>query len=185
MTEEVQVKRGPGRPRKSPIVDREPKRPSSLFRMQSELGAIDPTDDNTPDRLRIPPEEIPEGFVFLWARLTNMGQPDDQNITFRRRNGWEPVCKGDVDGRFDHRFQTIKDNEQFTVDGTVGLMYRPVELHKKSQANELRAAREQVSIKEQMLKGGDLQTTLDSRHPTAVASNKISKSYERIDIPKD
>lgn len=183
MTEEVQTPKRRGRPPKSATIEREPKR--SMFKMQPDAGMLDPTDDNTPDRLRIPPEDIPEGVVFQWVRLSIMGQPDDRNVQFKLRNGWVPVCRGDCEGRFDYRFDTRKEGEQITMDGTLGLMYRSIDLHKKAQARELREARERVALKERALRGGDLPVSLDASHPSAVNTNRISKSYERIDIPKE
>lgn len=182
MTEEQAPKRR-GRPPKSAAIQREPKRP--MFKMQSEGDAIDPIDENTPDRFRIPPDEIPDDVQLQWVRLSIMGQPDEANVRYRTKAGWNPVCKGDIDGRFDFRFDASKDTEQFTVDGTMGLMWMPKERYKKIQARELRAAREQVSIKENMLKGGDIPISLDASHPSAINSNRISKSFERIDVPKD
>jgi hypothetical protein len=43
-----------------------------------------------------------------------------------------------------------------------------------------------VMIKQQQLTGGDLPgVSLDSRHPTAVASNRINRTIEPVQIPRD
>jgi hypothetical protein len=63
-------------------------------------------------------------------------------------------------------------------------MEKPEELCRLTEAREFQKARAQVSAKEQQLRGGDVGTTLDSRHKSALASNKISKTYERIDVPE-
>jgi hypothetical protein len=64
-------------------------------------------------------------------------------------------------------------------------MMRPKELNDRAKLRERRAAMEQVAIKEQALKGGDVGTSLDSRHATALQSNRISKSVERLTIPEE
>jgi hypothetical protein len=46
-------------------------------------------------------------------------------------------------------------------------------------------AREQVAIKEAALRYGDLPIALDARHPSAVNSNRINKSFERVEVPED
>jgi hypothetical protein len=35
------------------------------------------------------------------------------------------------------------------------------------------------------LRGGDVGTTLDSKHKSALKTNRINKSYERIDVPTE
>ena len=68
--------------------------------------------------------------------------------------------------------------------GGLVLMARPMELSKQSRAHEYSRARQQVRIKEQQITGGDLNTSLDSRHPSALRFNKIEKSMERIPVPE-
>jgi hypothetical protein len=183
MTEEVQVPKRRGRPPKNPTVEREPKRP--MFRAELDQDMFNPSAENTPDRLRIPPEDIPEGYTFQWARTSIMGQPDDRNLRAKRAAGWTPVHRGDVGGRYDQRFEVRPGDEAITMDGTLVLMYMPTELYKKIQMRELKEARERVALKERQFRGGDLPVSLDATHPSAVQTNRITKSYERLDIPKE
>jgi hypothetical protein len=187
MTDELQegsVKRGPGRPKKTPDpVVRDPKRP--MFKHAADTLTFDPTAVDPVDPLHIDPAEIPEGVAFLWERISANGQPDDRNVQAKRAAGWQPVCKGDCDGRFDRRWDRKQDGEQLTYDGTIGLVYRPMELHQQAKRREYIKAREQMLIKERALTGGDMpNVSLDAQHPSAIGSNKITKSYERIEVPE-
>jgi hypothetical protein len=50
---------------------------------------------------------------------------------------------------------------------------------------EAKKARMQIRTKEAQLLGGGIEgVSLDSQHPSAIRSNRISKSYEKIDIPE-
>jgi hypothetical protein len=76
------------------------------------------------------------------------------------------------------------DPNEITVRGLV-LMARPLELSRKARERDKRMAREQVAIKEAALRYGDLPIALDARHPSAVNSNRINKSFERVEVPED
>jgi hypothetical protein len=65
------------------------------------------------------------------------------------------------------------------------LMARPSELSDRARKIERRAALEQVHIKEQALRGGDIPISLDARHASALQTNKIGKTYERLPIPEE
>lgn len=182
MTEET-VKRGPGRPRKNPAVQHEPKRPK--MRAAPNWETFEPSSEDTPDRFHISPDLIPEGYALQWVTDSVYGQPMGQHRMIFEKGGWTPVHQDDFDGQFDGMFMKRGDyTKEINLDGMV-LMARPKQLHDAAKRRDMIAAREQISIKEAALRGGDIPTTLDSRHPSAVGSNKISKSYERIDIPKD
>jgi hypothetical protein len=61
-----------------------------------------------------------------------------------------------------------------------------MELSLRAKKRDRRASLEQVAIKEQALRGGDLSgISLDTTHETALRSNRINKSVERIAIPED
>ena len=70
------------------------------------------------------------------------------------------------------------------MDGLV-LMARPKEINDAARRRDNLKAREQVQIKEKALRGGDLPVSLDASHPSAVRQNRINKSMERIEVPKD
>ena len=184
MSEEVQVPKRRGRPPKvaSPVV-RESKRP--MFKMQADIDSIDPTSRSITDRFYISPNDIPEGVELQWVRWSSMGKADDPNVQAKTQAGWRPVCHGDIDGRFDNRYDNKKDGEPLTVDGSLGLFWMPKELYAKIKAREYKEARERVILKERDLKGGGMNVSLDATHPSAVSTNRIGKSFERLDIPKE
>jgi hypothetical protein len=131
------------------------------------------------DMLHIPPEIIPDGMRYNWKTISILGQQQTRRFGRFQATGWEPVPASRHPGLF-----TPKGYEgEIEYDGLV-LMEKPEELCRQTEAREYRKARQQVQAKEQQLRGGDVGTTLDSRHKSALQSNKINKSYEKIDIPE-
>jgi len=176
-----------GRPRKIQpdavvVENKEPKR----FKMKAKPNwdHIDASDESTPDRLRIKPELIPEGYSFQWVTDSVYGQGVPQHRADFEKRGWTPVHQEDFDGQFDGMFMPKGAQGEIGVEGLV-LMARPIEFTIKAERIDHKRAREQVMIKEQALRGGDIPITLDARHPSAVSTNRISKSYERLEIPGD
>jgi hypothetical protein len=186
MNEEV-VRKPRGRPRKDTTIEREPKResaPSLKMRAKPNWQEIDPSQEDLPDKLHIKAEMIPPGMSALWVTESVFGQPQPQRRATFERKGWTPVHQEDFDGQFDGVFMPKGDDGEIKVDGLV-LMMRPKELTDKARLREERAAREQVVIKEQALRGGDLPVSLDATHPSAVGFNKIKKTVERIVAPDE
>ena len=183
-------KRGPGRPKKV-AVDK-PAQQSSVptaprkFKMRAKPNweTFDATHEDTPDRLRIDRRIIPDGLDAQWVTTQVFGKDEPQRRADFEKKGWTPVHQEDFDGRFDGMFMPKGADGEITVGGLV-LMVRPMEMSIESRAREARAAKMAVSIKEAKLRGGDIPVTLDSQHPTALNTNRISKSFEKIEIPKE
>ena len=184
--EEQVIKRGPGRPRK-PLAAKpaEPVAPKS-FKMKAKPNweTFDATAQETPDRLHIDPEKVPEGFSLQWVTDSVYGQSMSQHRSGFERKGWTPVHQEDFDGVFDGMFMPKGASGEIMNEGLV-LMARPSEFTIKAKRADHRAALEQVHIKEQALRGGDIPISLDARHATALQTNKIGKSYERLPIPEE
>jgi hypothetical protein len=183
MSEEV--KRGRGRPRKNLAPEVVVKAPPKQFKMKAKPNweSNDTNQDDTPDRLRINPALIPEGMAAQWVTDSVYGQAVPQHRADFERKGWTPVHQEDFDGQFDGMFMPKGATGEIIVDGLV-LMMRPKELSDKAARMDKRRAQEQVMIKEQSLRGGDIGVTLDSRDPSALATNRISKTMERIQVPE-
>lgn len=188
---EIPVKRPRGRPRKHPLpsMEREPMREpvkTNKYNMRAQPNWIDvdPTAIESPDRLRIEKSLIPDGMSLQWVTNSVLGQPVQQHRAEFERKGWTPVHQSDFDGQFDGLFMPKGAEGEINQEGLV-LMARPKELTNKALLADRKKAYDQVRIKEQALTGGDLGTTLDSRDPTALASNKIRRSMERIEIPEN
>lgn len=185
--DEAPAKRGRGRPRKTQVereVMREPVRTKSWdMKAKPNWETIDPTIEDSPDRLYVDPSLIPEGMSLQWVVDSIFGQEQSQARGTFERTGWTPVHQSDFGGQFDGRFMPKGKEGEINVDGLV-LMARPKAMTDKARRAETKRAYEQVAIKEQALRGGDIPITLDSRHPSATNTNKINKSYERIEIPE-
>jgi hypothetical protein len=127
------------------------------------------------DRLAIPQETIDDlarqGIVVQWFSESVYGQAQEHRMGVARKNGWMEVQSGE-----------IPNISVVAVDG-LRLMARPAEIHKHAQSLEKATAQERVSVKEQQLRGGDLGIP-GADHPSAVRSNKVNRTLEKIEIPK-
>lgn len=187
--EEGQIRRGPGRPKKA-VADREPMREpmekASRWKMRATPNweTMDASGSETPDRYRIDPSLVPDGMSLQWVTDSVYGQAMPRHRSDFERGGWTPVHQEDFDGQFDGLFMSKGQSGEINVDGLV-LMARPKELTERAEHKNRMKAYEQVSIKERALRGGDLPVSLDPTHPSAISSNRVNKTLERVEIPKD
>lgn len=181
------VKRRPGRPRKTPIespIEREPIK-TTMFNMKAAPNweTIDPNMEESENPLHIDPGLIPDGMSLQWVTTTVRGQDFSRHRARFEQRGWTPVHQSDFEGQFDGLFMQKGKEGEITYDEMV-LMARPKAMTEKAHRQDKRRAQEQVAIKEQALTGGDMPgVSLDSQHISALGSNRIRKSVERIDIP--
>lgn len=180
------VKRRPGRPPKS-----EPKAEPKVALKGLKAGAnwenAEPTDETSVDRFALPKwflEKHGKDWSFQWVTHTVLGQEEPQHRGGFEKGGWTPLHQEDFDGDLDGLFMKKGATQEINVGGQV-LMARPKELTDRARSKEKRDALEQVMIKEQAWRAGDIPVTLDAQHPTAVQTNRINKTYERIEIPED
>jgi len=137
------------------------------------------------DRLYIGRDEWPEGVALQWINKSVLGQEMPQRENSFHKTGWTPVHQEDFDGKFNGRFMLRDAPGQIIVDGSA-LVFTDINIYNKLKQRDLRQAREQLDIKERDLRGGNLpNVTLDAQHQSALNTNRINKSYERIDVPKD
>ena len=178
-----------GRPR-NPGVEREVNRPDAkkwTLKAGANWAHLTEADleDDTPDRLHFSRDIMPEGMDFQWVTDSVFGQPQPERRASFEKRGWTPVHQSDFDGAFDGKFMPSGKEGEIKMDGLV-LMTRPMELSIRARARDRRSALEQVAVKEQGLMSGDIQGVgLDTRHASALKSNRINKSIERISIPED
>ena len=178
------LKRKPGRPRKNPEETPAPKKKTWAMKAKPNWEEIDYDASESPDRLHIPPEMVPEGMSLQWVTTDVYGQPQSLHRANFEKRGWTPVHQSDFDGRFDGMFMPKGMEGEVRVEACV-LMARPAELSKKASRADKRRAMESVMIKENQLLGGDLPNVSAADHPSAVRSNRINKTVERIQIPED
>ncbi len=188
MTDTAQPKRPVGRPRKNPMPlpaaeAAAPAKSKSKMKAKPNWEDIDTSAIESPDRLNIPRDMIPDGFDLQWVTVSVYGQPQPQRRAIFERKGWTPVHQEDFDRQFDGMFLPKGAEGEITVDGLV-LMARPLQLTLQARRIDKRNADQQVMIKENALRGGDINTRLDSQHESALRSNRITKTVERLEIPE-
>jgi len=132
------------------------------------------------------PEEWPEGMALQWITTQVRGQPTPERMIAAQRSGWTPVHNDDFDnwhsrvlgGRFslDEGGYIVKDNSL--------LCALPMPNYQKLKKRDEKAAQDQVTLKQQAFTGGEMNAT-GANHPSAVATNRITRSMERIEIPKE
>ncbi len=125
----------------------------------------------------------PSSASFRWVMDSILGQQDPHWRSKAEMAGWRPVTQRSFNGELNGLFMRKDAPGEINVDGLV-LMVRPMGMTEKARLKEKRAAHEQVLIKEQAWRAGEIPVTLDSQHPTAVNTNRINKSYERIEVPE-
>jgi hypothetical protein len=137
--------------------------------------------DEEIDRLRVPKEMIPDGMEYLWVTSSIYGQPQPQRLARFQKQGWVPVPAS----RHDGLFMPKGWQGAIEIDGLV-LHERSKKISDMARAHEINKARNQLRTKEMQLLGGGMDgVTLDTQHPTALRTNRINKSYEKIEIPEE
>jgi hypothetical protein len=181
------LKRGPGRPRKNPEAPQAVKAPvRHQMKAKPNWEGLDADDFGveSPDRLGIDPDLVPEGMSLQWVTNTVRGQDFGQHRAQFEKRGWTPIHQSDFEGVFDGMFMPKGADGEIQLEGLV-LMARPSEMTRKAKLADRRNADEAIRIKEQALRGGDLNTSLDSQHPSALKTNRINRTMERIQIPDE
>lgn len=158
--------------------------PRPLMKAKPNWESYDPSAESE-DRLHIDPSKIPAGYDLQWITSTVLGQEFGQLRSRFERSGWTPVHQQDFNGIFDGLFMSAGAQGEINVDGLV-LMARPMEFTIRARREEQRKAREVVQIKQQQLTGGDIPgVTLDTRHSSALSTNRINRTIESVEIPRD
>src|SRR5690242_17941086 len=152
MSEEIKsdettpIKRGPGRPRKVQADTPAPQRERSVAPRHKMKAKPNWDDDDisglgeeSPDRLGIAPELVPEGMSLQWVTDSVYGQQVPQHRARFEKRGWTPVHQEDFDGAFDGMFMARGAPGEIKVDGMV-LMARPAEMTRKATLDDRRKA---------------------------------------------
>lgn len=144
---------------------------------------LDAFGDETPDRFRVAPDLVPDGMSLQWVTSTVRGADFGQRRSQFEKRGWTPVHQSDFDGIFDGMFMKKGEEGEITLEGMV-LMTRPEAITRKARMMERFNAEEKIRIKEAALRGGDINTSLDSQHPTVQKITKVNRTMERLEIPE-
>jgi hypothetical protein len=125
------------------------------------------------NRLAIPRDVIDalgrENIVLEWKTEKVMGQPQDHATSIHRRNGWVEVGANELPG-----VHVVE------VEG-LRLMARPMEIHRKAKQREQSEASSRISEMHRKFSGG--LDVVGGDHPSAINSNKMKRSLEKIEIP--
>jgi hypothetical protein len=138
-------------------------------------------------RMHIDKSEYPDGFDLQFVTKSIYGQEQPSHTAGFYRRGWEPVHGTDFEGRFDGRWTPPGYKGPIEIDGMI-LVARDARWSAKAKEDDRRKAQMALAVKEQQLRGGQIEGVgMDggSTHPSALASNKIRKSYERLRVPRD
>ena len=160
-----------------------PRPESPKWRLKARPDGWDDFDipEDSQDRFHIPQHMIPEGMDLQWVTHSVMGQEVPHERRRFENTGWTPVYQEDFDHLYDGRWMPRGAPGEINQDGMV-LMARPLHMSIAARQRELRRAKQQIQIKEAAWKGGDIGAT-GARE--AAQFNKISKSYERIEVPQE
>lgn len=122
---------------------------------------------------------------FRWVMDSVLGQHDPHWRSKAEQYGWTPVTQKAFGGDLDGLFMRKGAPGEINVAGLV-LMVRKMGLTNKARRADKKEAYERVLIREAAWKQGDVPgISLDAQHKTAVRSNFINKSYERVEVPED
>ena len=131
--------------------------------------------------LDIPRELWPDGMRYEWKTYSVLGQHQARRFGRFQSRGWEPVPAS----RHPGLFHEIGYQGFLEYDGLV-LCERPEAMCKMVEAKEFEKAIGQVRGKEAQIFGGDVEGIgFDTKHKSALRSNKVGKSYEPFVVPKD
>lgn len=138
---------------------------------------------DNPDRFHIPKDRWPPGFAIQFLTYEVYGKSEMKRLTGFHQSGWTPVHKDDFNGWAATVGFAGDDSGYIRQDG-MELVALPWALYLKAKKRDEAKAREQIRLKEQALTGGEMDAT-GADHPSAKGFNRIGRSVERIEVPKD
>jgi|SRR6516225_5417542 hypothetical protein len=122
-----------------------------------------------------------DGYVVEWKAVEVLGQPQKEGSWLS--NGWEPCLRSDFGGLLKNIGDQGGPDDSHVQVGGLTLMIRPKQMHDVAKQHQKREAQDNVDQIQGLLNHGI--PVRGGSHPTALRSNKINRSYERIEIPSD
>jgi hypothetical protein len=146
-------------------------------RIKNAAKGVSWSDTSEENRLAIDPEILErlkqQGIALQWCTKTVFGQPQEHHMSHFRRGGWTEVEPGEIEGV-----------DVVEIDGVV-LMARPLSIHQKALKHNHATAAQPWESRKQFLTEGVPLVSGAGRHPSAVKSNRLNRTLERVDIPTD
>lgn len=164
-----------------------PKRPEWKMKAGNLWDTDGVSPDEASDVLYIPRESYPEGVEFMWGTRSVRGQDMPQIRNGYRMAGWLEVHNDDFEGSafWDYsRNRWARDDSGFIVHEACILLANREEVVARMTESAKKRAKEQLQIREQSIIGGGIAAT-GANHPSAIGQNRITRSVERIEVPKD
>jgi len=162
------------RPSMRPALREEDPRAAAARRAAEIRGHLGGMDEGN-DEFRTP--QAPPGWEYEWKRKTLLGLEDPAYQVQLARMGWDHVPTA----RHPEMMPSSGAHPSIERKGMI-LMQRPAVISDEMRAVELKAARDQVRVKEQQLNSAP-DGTLTRDH--ASTRPQISKGYAPIPVPKD
>jgi hypothetical protein len=135
--------------------------------------------------LQIDPQIIKDleqdGFKLQWICDTVTGMPLRDG--YAGQNQWDPVRRNDWGGLLS-KYSEDQDgpaDAPITYGGLI-LHVRPIEVHRIAKEHEKREAQDKLDGIQGLIDGG-MPGVTGSRHPTALRTNRINKTVERLPLP--
>jgi hypothetical protein len=145
-------------------------------------------EEQTGNSLHISKNDFPDGMVLQWVTTHVYGQPvDPKHLQSFTRRGFEPVCRGDFDGRYDSLLPGGTEGQPISPGGMM-LMARPKTWHEKAQTEDRKRAIGKIRSVEEKHRGGLIGGNAPSllaegvMHPGARNVSGIKRSVEPLDI---
>jgi hypothetical protein len=183
--EATPAKRGPGRPKKSnakrqpqhePVHRGRDDEPDVLENF--EYRPFEAQDALAIDMDTVLSIEREWGYSLLWVMFECAGKPFPDRVSWRKRNGYAEVHRGNFNGALDHLCD--KDG-RITKEGLI-LMARPTQIQRMAEAHEERAAKHAI----EQMKRSHMEEGVDVKggdHPSALAKNRHRQTFEPVKIP--
>jgi hypothetical protein len=132
-------------------------------------------DRSSDDLLGLPPEAhawlADHKLSAQWCTKSVRGAEMERHFANFLKNGWTPV-----------EDDTIPGVTKREIEGLV-LCVRPIEITAKAKAAAMAAARQPILERQSLLTEG--VPVPGGNHPSALRTNKINKTLERIEIPSE
>lgn len=129
------------------------------------------------DKFYVDQNTIPDGWAYVWRRISVYGKEDPQYQVRIAQTGWRPVP-----GERHPEMMPSTGGPYLTIDREgMRLFEIPAEVHKLLQQRQHRQALEQVRVKTTQLQQAPTGTFSRTAHPQVAP--RIARGYEPLIVP--
>lgn len=136
-------------------------------------------------KTHMPPELVPEGYVFMWARESTKGRPDHGNLSnLETQHGWEFATAGQFPTKayYDDNGDVLDSSSRVRCGGLIGMIRRK-EIHNAQLKQFERLRNSQQRFQDQLrTRDGDLhpfsnQSGGQRGNTNFFPSDEVSRSF--------